>query len=193
MSGLVFDAEQHRYWLDGAEVPSVTEIIRPLVDFSHVPPDVLDRKCALGTLVHEAACLIDEDDLDWSSVPDEAVGYLKAYERFLRQVKPLVLQSEQKLGSKLLRFAGTLDRVYTIAGKTTLVDLKSAAQHSPTWGVQLAGYEILLKEAGYDIDERASLRLLPDGTFRLFYFNDRADEVCFRSLLNVAHWSRSHA
>ena len=32
MAELVFDAEQHKYFVDGVEYPSVSEIIKPLGD-----------------------------------------------------------------------------------------------------------------------------------------------------------------
>lgn len=48
-----YDDATHTYKLDGITMPSVTQIMSPLHDFSFVSPEVLDQKRIIGTLVHK--------------------------------------------------------------------------------------------------------------------------------------------
>ena len=59
MMGLVFNEDNHTYELDGRPLPSVTEILSILNDFSDVSPYVLAQAARRGTLVHEYCEMID--------------------------------------------------------------------------------------------------------------------------------------
>ena len=48
MSALTFDEAAHEYRLDGRRLPSVTQLLAPLVDYSKVPRETLERAQALG-------------------------------------------------------------------------------------------------------------------------------------------------
>ena len=61
---MVFDEVAHAYFLDGKQLPSVTQLLKFVVSFDFVPPDVLEAKRQLGVAVHKACELLDEDDLD---------------------------------------------------------------------------------------------------------------------------------
>lgn len=189
---LTFDPVEHRYFLDGQEVPGVTSILRPLQNFSGIDPAVLRAKADLGTAVHKAAELDDADDLDEDSVDPAVAPYLKAWRKFRAETGARILHSERQLGSRALRFAGTLDRVAILPrltqSTTWLLDLKTSTQIDAWVGVQLAAYRLLLEEADESVDALGAVQLLPDGRYKLHPFKHPDDSRCFVALLTVHHW-----
>jgi hypothetical protein len=188
-----FDEASHAYWLGDRRLPSVTQVIAPLSDWSSVPPALLERKRALGTAVHLACELDDAGDLDDAETHPEVLGYVNGWRRFMSATGAKVVMSERRAFHRRLGFAGTLDRVLLIEGQGVLVDLKTAAAPSPSWGVQLAGYQLLLEDEGeIAINMRYAVRLLPDGDFRVDRFTNPNDELCFRALLSVHQWKETN-
>lgn len=194
---LEFDPGSHVYRLGGAVVPSVTTIIRPLQDFGAVPAGVLAQKAALGTAVHLACELDDAGELDDGETDPVVMGYVNGWRRFLRDTEARVLMCEQRLAHAGLRYAGTLDRVLVGArgrhGLAMLVDLKTSVQMAPSFGVQLAGYQLLLESAHPELPplSREGLQLRADGTYHLQPYRNPNDRPCFMGLLAVHHWKES--
>lgn len=183
-----FLPENHVYvWEDTGEVcPGVTTILKPLNDFSGIPEAVLSAKASLGTWVHKATELIDQFELNWDTVPEDRIGYCRAYERWLDEVGPVITGSEQQVWSIKHRFAGTFDRTAKIEGKSWLIDIKTTAAINKPIGPQLAAYKEALKESkGIEVDGRAALQLKPDGTYRFVPFTDRFDWSVFLSCLTI--------
>ncbi len=64
-----FLEKDHSYFISGVKVPSVSEVISPLSDFSSVHPAIMKQACEFGSNVHETVRLflngeLDEDNLD---------------------------------------------------------------------------------------------------------------------------------
>jgi len=55
--------------------------------------------------------------------------------------------------SKKLGFAGTVDRVIKFNGKTMLLDIKTSNNIYPSYWLQLAAYNELLKETGVECEQ----------------------------------------
>lgn len=189
---LEFDEAAHRYSVGGQVIPSVTQIIAPLADFSRVDPVVLEAKRQLGTAVHLACHLDDFGELDLDATSEAVVPYVLAWRSYRATVGAEVVLSEQRLYHPDLRFAGTLDRVLRIKGQNYLIDLKTGAVPSASWGVQLAGYQLLLAASQEPIHFRAALILKPDARFEVVLFRNPNDELCFRALLSVHRWKESN-
>ena len=53
---LTFEEKQHQYWLDGMQIPSVSEIMKPLsaAQYQEVDQEVLNKAAHRGTAVHTA-------------------------------------------------------------------------------------------------------------------------------------------
>lgn len=188
---LTFDPETHVYRFMGAVVPGVTQILRPLVDFSRVRPDVLAAKADLGRRVHEACHYSDEDDLDEESVEGDVEPYLQAYRRFLAESGARVLQAELRVFDPMLMYAGTLDRVLLLNGKRWLVDLKTSIATPGSVGPQTAAYMRALGDTS--ITRRAALRLHADGTYHLDPLTDPNDMATFMACLTVYRHLEKHA
>lgn len=199
MSVLQFDQASHTYLLDGVRVPSVTQVLKPLYSFIGISPAVLAAKAALGTAVHRACELLDNDDLDDESPEGRAAlvplaGYLAGYKKFKAEKKPLVMQNETQLFHPVHRYAGTIDRRLGIEGHVWDVDLKSTVAMSPIVGIQTAAYTEMFKAHGKtERARRGALQLFPDSGYKLHEFTDPSDFSVFLSLLTVQRFKERHS
>jgi hypothetical protein len=188
---LVFDEASHTYRHGGLVVPGVTSILKPLVDFSRIPTDVLEAKADLGRRVHTACQFLDEDDLDDSSVQADVAPYLDAYEKFKRDSGVVIELNEQRVFNELHRYAGTLDRVIRYQGLRILMDLKTCITTPNSVGPQTAAYLRALNDP--TVTHRAALRLRPDGTYRIEMLSDANDWSTFLACLTVHRHLEKHA
>ena len=145
----------------GAFVPSVTTILEAYPkDASYfqwiksVGSDadtIRDEAGKRGTIVHE---LTERYDMGYevSCVDEQGRPQYKMlewamferYVDFTNEFKPNVELMELHMASEKLGYAGTLDRVITIDGKTYLVDIKTSNSIYPSYWLQLAAYRELL-------------------------------------------------
>lgn len=188
---LTFDPASHTYRFLGAVVPSVTQVLAPLVDFSRVPPDVLEAKRELGTMVHEACHYWDEDDLDIDCIPAAVEPYLTAWQKFKAETRAEVLLCERRVFDPMLMYAGTLDRVLLIDGIKWLVDLKTSFSTPASAGPQTAAYTRALGDLS--VTRRAALRLRDDGTYRFDPLNGADDWAVFAACLTVRRFMEKQA
>lgn len=192
MSALTFDEAAHEYRLDGRRLPSVTQLLAPLVDYSKVPRETLERAQALGTAVHRMTELYDNDDLDEESLSDELRPYLASWLRFRTECQFEPVTIEHRMSHPLYRYAGTSDRTGIIKGRLAVVDLKKMMVLGPHIGPQLAAYEKLHQAEGLKVLDRFALGLRPDGTYRLQPYTDPLDWQCFLSHLTIRNWKEKH-
>lgn len=107
--------DTHEYFLNGVNLPSVTDIISPLIDFSNVNPSLLERAGNYGKSIHTMIDLwykglLDEEKLD---------PLLKnSLEQFIICMADKcggkkILACETPTYNKPLRYAGTPDIVFT--------------------------------------------------------------------------------
>jgi hypothetical protein len=75
------------------------------------------------------------------------------YVEFRTRFDMEILQNEFQLISPKLGFAGTLDRVVKLDGKTILLDIKTSNAVYDSYWLQLASYKELLKEQGTIVDD----------------------------------------
>lgn len=190
---LSFDAETHRYLLDGQRLPSVTQILQSagLINYSYLPPDDRERMMARGRAVHTATHFDDEGDLDEATISAEVGGYLEGWRKFRRDAAFIPELIEYRGCNQKLRFAGTLDRTGgsgNHVGPKWLVDLKTGTA-LPFVALQLAAYASFFGHPG--AFRRLSVELHPDGTYRLDEFRcaDFArDFGIFQSALAIHLW-----
>lgn len=196
---LQFDEHAHVYMLDGVRLPSVTQVLKPLYDFSRIDPALLQAKAALGTAVHRACELLDNCDLDEDSEDGRAAlaplaGYLAGYKKFQADKKPVVLENETRMFHPVHKFAGTIDRRLQLDGHVWDIDLKTTAALSPVVGLQTAAYSEMFKANGHaERARRGALRLFPDGSYKLHEFKDPSDFSVFLSLLSVQRFKERHS
>jgi hypothetical protein len=198
MPKLEFDQAQHAYTLEGVRLPSVTQILKPLYNFDRIAPEVLNAKAALGTAIHRACELLDNDDLDEETPAGRAalaplLGYLDAYKQFKSDKRPSLLANEQRLHHPAHRYAGTIDRSYAFEGHIWDVDLKSTVSMSPIVGLQTAAYTEMYRANGRTITaRRGALQLFPTGLYKLWEFTDPSDFPTFLSLLTIQRFKEKN-
>jgi hypothetical protein len=170
--------------------PSVTSVISPWVDFSHVPPDRLELASERGTRVH-TACAAFAMGFPPGGLQEGDRGYLQSYERwFFATVKKVILV-EERLVHTALGYHGQIDLfVEAYSGEFLLPDLKTPLAKSKGWRVQMAGYRELCIVNGYKVDRVGSLRLSPEGKPpKMDWYEEGAqDFTVFLSCLNATRF-----
>lgn len=145
-----FNAANHTYAItEGrAEIaaPSVSNIIRPLRNFSDIPPEVLSRAAERGKIVHAITELLDGGGDGSGLHPSvlsnpELGGYAKAYIEFRKTVDYEVCAVEEPVANFTYGYAGTLDRVFWDLKERRMVvlDIKSG-RIDPADFVQVVAY-----------------------------------------------------
>lgn len=183
------------YYVGDTRLVSVTEALRiaGLRSFAHVPPDVLAKASARGTAVHEFLELLDLGLVEPDDAPSEINGYVNAYQAFRSDAMWQPEHIEEAVRSEIHGFAGTLDRTGTLkGGPLVLLDLKCVASLDDATGLQLAGYEIALREDDATLARqplaRYALQLRHDGTYRLQRYESRQDTHDFLAAVRIARW-----
>ena len=186
--------DQHRYWLGTRQLPGVTATLQDagLVDFSGVPPDVLEEARVRGTETHRATALDDAGQLDETTLAENVRPRLAAWRAFRaeREFEPILI--EHLVYSARHGFAGTLDRVGIVPPSTTvLLDLKATYVIPRSVGPQTAAYQIAYEEAGNDampITERWCVHLRGDGRYKVHPLTDPMDRAVWLAALTLARW-----
>ena len=145
--------------------PTVTETIQPYVDFSRIPPDVLNHASLRGTEVHRICLDVYAKGLPVLGIDPECRGYVDSFIRWFDQIVDEVLLTEERLFDEALGYSGQLDLlVRTKQGEVWLTDMKTPLVLSKSWKVQVAAYRnLLITQKGITPDRCGSLRLDPNG------------------------------
>lgn len=190
-----FNEERHEYRQNGIIIPSVTQVLQAgglTPDFSMVSAEDLVWKANLGTQVHAATALDDEDNL--GDYDPQIAGYIEAWRRFKAECNFTPMLAEQIVYSKKYGYAGTLDRIGLMAGANVLLDIKTASVVDLMCvGPQTAAYEAASNEqnktkANY---KRYAVKLLPDGKYKLLACNNKMDFQVFLCALSLYNWGMS--
>lgn len=160
-----YDSENHKYYVDNVEKPSVTEIAEP-ISFKRLTAldiNLLEKARQRGTRCHE---LFEEylitGDCELEDCDNEYVPYLNQFMLWVKTYKPKVIFTEKKLFGD--EFCGTCDLICEIDGKTILVDYKvTSVADKKSLSVQLYGYYELCYKYDIKIDDTYYLHIKKDG------------------------------
>ena len=166
-----FEPVNHIYTVEGAKLPSVTQIMEPmsLILYRGIPWDVLAAAADRGTRVHEQVSnfirfgLLEEDD--------DTAPYLMAYQAFSERYRPVWIASEYRVFHKLMRYSGTVDLLGFVEPDDgtgiDVVDIKATRQfHKVMLSTQVSAYAEAVKSHGVIVRERYGLQLCGDGKYR---------------------------
>lgn len=165
MTSKYYDEENHKYYVDGVEKPSITEITKPISAerLNALQMSLVERARQRGIRCHELAeeyLLLGEIDTD--EIEAEYFPYIQQFVLWVKTYRPKVLFTEKRLFGE--EFCGTLDLICEIDGKVINVDYKFTSQiDKKSLSVQLEGYDRLAKENGIHIDESWFLHIKKDG------------------------------
>ena len=193
---LRFESEGHRYYWNGAKVPSVTTILAPLTDYSRMPRSVMDRARQEGEHIHKMVELHIAENLDEAALPGWLRPRLAAFKTFQAQTGFRCEASERSVYHVAHQYAGRLDLVGAL-GKLAVIDIKRSLFAGPAIGLQLAAYQ----EAENDGRKRAgqpkaklryALQLRADATYRLEPYTEPTDFAVFLAFLTAYKWRQQH-
>jgi hypothetical protein len=181
---LQFDEQLHRYTLGGKPLPSVTQVLGLLQDWSHVDQETLAAAAQFGTHVHQAVDLWNRGVLDERALDPALAPYLAGWRQFLADTGAEVVASEVRMAHRTLLYAGTCDVILTWRRATCVLDIKTGAMPR-TVGPQLAAYAKAYEAEFPEARVRRRLALQLDGTgYRLHECTDPKDWPLFMSALN---------
>lgn len=177
-SNLDFDEERHIYSLRGIQLPSVTQIMKPmsLMLYDGIPMQTLSEAANRGTRAHEQisnSVLYGVIESDEDTQP-----YIDAFKLFEDMYNPVWLASEYRTYHKQLRYAGTIDLIgYVTPDDGTgvdVIDLKTtAAWHPVMIGTQTSAYGEALRSHGIKVRKQYGLQLLKTGKMRFERLDDQ--------------------
>jgi len=185
----------HAYFVDGREVPSVSYIIKPCVNYNGIRKDVMENAREFGTAVDLACQYADEGDLDEDTVSEKVRPRLNGWRKFVKEFdfKPLIISEPFAHNMHSMWYAGTPDRYGTCKIGNCVVDLKNTSEIEDHHALQLIGYEDFYSDGGKIPVNRIIVQLL-DNDYKIHECKDRSDRRMFANLLAVAHWkfARGH-
>jgi len=197
---LTFDEPSHTYRWHGVRVPNVTSILAPLLDYSRVQADALERARQEGIAIHKMVELDCAGDLDTASLPEWMLPVYRAWQQFREASGFVPILNEYQGFNPSFGYAGTLDIVCEVPKLVgwrgpVLLDVKRSLFAGPVIGLQLAAYQrLLMADKAMPLPmRRGALRLSPVGKFQLEPFDDPADFSTFLALLTVKRWRERHS
>lgn len=159
----------------------VSTVLKAYSDFSKIPPDILERKCRIGTEVHRAVHAHLDDDLFIPS--EEASVYMPAFYSFIKgaEYTPVKVDDtpflEQRLYSNKLKITGQIDAILQCEGNDCLYDWKTSyTANRPIWRLQVAMYLLLVKDNGLVMPNHGKVvQLKKKGSYRVhdFFVEDK--------------------
>lgn len=191
---LNFDPTRHHYHWYGKRVPSVTQCLDRLFDFSQIPAATLERKRQIGIAVHAAIHMELTGCLDPASIDPVCKPWWDAWCRFRDDLKfePVLVEFRvvnTELGPAYT-YAGTLDEWGYLQGYPALVDWKCTfTLHTEAVGAQTAAYLKALVRMGFGSlqDRRFALKLGGDTRYKLEQFR-RIDDDWARFVVHRRQW-----
>ena len=172
---LTFDSTSHVYRWNSRRIPSVTQCLEPLFDWTSIPRDVLEHKRQVGIAVHHAIHLeLSGGGLDFDTIHPDCRGYFETWQNFRKECRfdPWLIEyqvTSDELG-EYYRYAGTLDEYGLLQGQPALIDWKtSMVLNEEAVGAQTAAYLKALHRNGIAklSDRRYALKLSKAGLYRL--------------------------
>lgn len=126
----------------------VTEVLEPFVDFSMIPPQVLENASRRGNRVHDLC----EDYVKTGETFCPVLSdkpYLESFMKWFDSRVEVYYFAEHRITSDSARLTGQIDLLVKMKGDAegaTLVDIKTCAQEAVSWKLQTAAYQWLCEE-----------------------------------------------
>ena len=185
---LEFAENNHIYKIDGIEIPSVSEIMKPLsADFYNgIREETIAFAANRGSGVHQAI----ENFLIFgiADIEPESQGYFDAFIKWYEKTQPTLVSTEKQIYHKIFRYGGTADFICYVGDCLTLVDFKTTATlNKMLVGVQLEAYKQAFATHGIKFERKIVLQLKKDGKYReeTLPIDDTEAWGCFAALRTI--------
>ena len=195
---IAFDEATHTYTVDGKAVPSVTQVLAILNDYSGVPAGILERAKMFGSAVHRMIELDVAGTLDHAKLDPALIPWLAQWHEACSDAEIKVTQTERMVYHPTLRYAGRVDIIGSVHGDPAILDLKTGTTIPSTVGAQTWAY----REAAYygvtrkeTRPHRYCLHLQADSWKLLPLRKDADDGALFTACLTIhrhKHLGESH-
>lgn len=207
------EPDEHRYTLNGSEVPATTRILElASKSLAGIPRKVLEEARVRGNEIHKAIELHMKDDLDKRTLRRDVRVRFDRFLRFMdfHRVEPIELPvakyvptffggvlCEVPLVHPIWKFGVTPDiGICLVDGALSVVEIKARSTHSDATALQMASQlntiNFFFEAHGYRVEERYSVRLTSDEKPDVRRYKDVADWPTFLSFLNVSNWRKVH-
>lgn len=181
-----FDELTHTYFLGDLVIPGIHEVL----EFSGIVDQGVNYQAlARGKAVHAACHYLDENDLDWKSLSDELIPYVLAYEKFLKDMKPVWRYVEKRLVNTDLAYACTIDREGLLGKTPSVVEIKTGSYRG-WYDLQTSAQDMALPRLTRQ-RERYVLLLRKDATYDLKPCRDQQDYAIWQALI-ATFWYRKN-
>lgn len=189
-----FDAESHTYHVNGALVPNVTTILKPLTDFGMIPKDKLEIARQKGVAVHAMVEYHVNGELDEGGLPEWMRPVFERWLKFLDESGFKPICSEKKVYHPTYNYVGTLDLFGTMGGDSVFIDVKRSFFAGGVIGYQLAAYQEAYceQEKVGKNSKRYALKLTEAGPYRLEPYPNKQDFTHFLTCLNFRRLQEKH-
>jgi len=172
--------------------PSVTQVLRPFVDFSRIPEDVLEYAAWRGTEVHRLCSIYAKGLPIIGEIKPSCAGYFLSFQQWFDLAVEKAHLVEAELEDPTYQYHGHPDLICTLRGDPgmTLIDLKTPITESPTWRGQIAAYARLAEVNNHPVIRCGSLQLKQDGGRAKFreYKRDGRDFAAFLAALTAQRY-----
>lgn len=180
---------------NGIEYIRVSDVLSQYSDYSKIDPDVLERKRAIGSEVHEA--IYADATEGFPLVNDASLGYWASYDLWRIYAEPRYVVNERRYYCDKLQLTGKIDALVLLPGDEfpSIIDFKTCATASHgVWSMQGHMYGYLLRTNGIEISDRyLFLKLDKDGGMPKvceYWHDDNTLNKCFEA---IEHYKQSKA
>ncbi len=194
-----YEEDTHTYRNGHGTVrPSVTQILKDVgvFDYSHIDPQILERKRRIGSNVHRWTAEYDRiGSLDESALAEDELGYFHGWLRFRRESKFVLGEIAQPVLRNIMgvELGGRPDRTGHLGSMKYVLDIKTCTARHPGWALQLALYEMLLTgvpRCGHM--GRMAVQLFPEGKYEIFCMEAPSDAGAALSALMLSAWKQNN-
>ena len=205
--GFKYEAEGHRYTLNGQSIPGCTSILQGvgLVNLDFIQKEVLERASAIGTQVHDYTTWWEDDELDladlapFPNIESRVMGWVEFCNEW--QWKSEI--KEIPIGIKIngMTFGMIPDRIgsgnFGPKGERVpaVAEIKCTSQFSYAHAIQTAAQALPSKSNG-NMVKRYGVRLLEKPIrgkrYELKEFDQANDERIFLAALAIEWDKRNH-
>lgn len=156
-----------------------------------------DEAALLGTRVH-GLCEKIAEGKEVRPPTEAEKPYVDAFRQFMEDHNPVFLETESTVFNKTYGYAGTMDAVVTIDGKTYIVDYKTGKRVWPEAALQLSAYryaEFIGRARGREDELPTSdggiiVHIRPEGYEVIPVDTSESTFDTFLSALDVFRWNR---
>ena len=195
---LVFDADSHRYTLDGVRRWSVTE---RLVGLSIINKDYYTWRARVrGKAAHLGAQLVEQGGVDWHSVAETeralsapVAPYIRGWEKFLEKTGWRSVVIEKPMYHPIYLYVGTPDRIgFWPDGQEGLLDIKTGGPED--WHeLQEGAYnEMAPRLSTKGVRRLTTVHLTEDGDFYITNMKDHSAGRVFLAMNATHQWGLDH-